>query len=41
MSDEQEMAEADLANGKGQPDDEHAEAVNDTEERYGEDESPA
>ncbi len=44
MSDEHDMAEADSANGEGQPDDEpdeHSEAVNDTEERYGEDESPA
>ncbi len=44
MSDEHDMAEADPASGEGQPDDErneHSGAVNDTEERYGEDESPA
>ena len=34
---ERDMARADVANGEGDPDD----AVNDTEERYGEDESPA
>ncbi len=44
MSDEQEMAEADAANGEGQPDaeqDNDSEATNDTEARYGENESPA
>lgn len=32
-----DMAEADVANGEGDPE----ESVNDTEEKYGEDESPA
>ncbi len=46
MSDEHDMAEADSANGEGRPDgepEEHSKggATNDTEERYGEDESPA
>ncbi len=42
--DESDMAAADSANGEGEPDEEpdnDVEAVNDTEERYGEDESPA
>ncbi len=44
MSDEREMAEADAANGEGTPGDESEEdlePVNDTEKRYGENESPA
>lgn len=36
---EQEMAEADRANGERPPDDDGA--TNDTEARYGDDESPA
>jgi hypothetical protein len=34
---ERDMAHADVANGEGDPDG----AANDTEEKYGEDESPA
>jgi hypothetical protein len=34
-----DMAAADTANGENRPDD--GESVNDTEERYGDDESPA
>lgn len=44
MSDDREMTEADVASGEGQPGaepDNDPEAINDTEERYGEDESPA
>lgn len=37
---EQDMEEADVANGEGAPRDED-DATNDTEARYGEDESPA
>jgi hypothetical protein len=36
-STERDMARADVANGEGEPED----AANDTEEKYGEDESPA